>query len=139
MYGWQRHAAGVAVAKPKRGNMKPAALEFLSAATHSVAAAKAAEPFSRELRDDLEYEEQLLAALIAEAEGQRSYEASAIPKLDKIITPPKSRKRLSPPGQCSQAHSQDQRARKQQGAEWSAAHDRQPMLYDSERKHLTAP
>jgi hypothetical protein len=62
--------AFVAIAKPKRGNMKPAGLEFPRAATHAVAAARAAEPFSRELHDDLEYEEQLLAALIAEAEEQ---------------------------------------------------------------------
>jgi hypothetical protein len=72
--------ACVAVAKPKRGNMKPAGLEFLRAAGRSVAAAKAAEPFSRELRDDLEYEEQLLTALIAEAEEQWGSEASATSK-----------------------------------------------------------
>jgi hypothetical protein len=122
--------ACVAVAKSKRGNMKPAGLEFLSAAMRSVAAAKAAEPFSRELRGDLEYEEHLLAALIAEAEGQKSYEASATPKTRQNNNPPQSRKRLSPPGQCSQTHSQDLRARRQQehhpGAEWLAAHHRQP-------------
>jgi hypothetical protein len=36
-----------------------------------LAAAKAAEPFSRELYDDLEYEAQLLAELIAEAQEQQ--------------------------------------------------------------------
>jgi hypothetical protein len=51
--------------------MKPANLESLRAAMRSVVAAKAAEPFSRELRDDLEYEQRLLAELIAEAQEQQ--------------------------------------------------------------------
>jgi len=51
--------------------MKPAGLESLRAAIRSVAAAKAAEPFSRELRDDLEYKEQLLIEPIVEAEEQQ--------------------------------------------------------------------
>ncbi len=57
--------------------MNPAGIEFLRAAMRSVAAAKTAEPFSRELRDDLEYEEQLRAAIIGEATDQRRYAASA--------------------------------------------------------------
>jgi hypothetical protein len=69
----------VAVAKSKRSNMKPGGLEFLHAAMCSVAAAKVAEPFSRELRDALEHGEQLLAALIAEAEEQWGSALSSLP------------------------------------------------------------
>lgn len=50
--------------------MNPANLDWLRACMRSVAAAKAAEPFSRELCDELDYEEQLLADLIAEAEAR---------------------------------------------------------------------
>jgi hypothetical protein len=71
MYGWQRHAAGLRCRRQTEEEQHEASrLEFLRATMRSVAVAKAAEPFSRELRDDLEYEEQLLAALITEAEEQ---------------------------------------------------------------------
>jgi len=49
--------AGVVAAKPKSSTMKPASPASLRAAMRTVAALKAAAPFNRQLRDDLEYEE----------------------------------------------------------------------------------
>jgi hypothetical protein len=48
--------------------MKPDSPEWYRAAQHSLAALRAAESLSRELREDLDHEERILAELIAEAE-----------------------------------------------------------------------